>query len=75
MLEAEGGYDFVIRYDDHLARSLNLDEHILKFWAFEPDGEWHRIIDDSFFRDVDNNIIGGHVQSLSYFGVSAPERM
>ncbi len=72
-IDAKGGFDFTIRYDDHLARSMGIDESILKFWAYEPDGLWHRIKDDTFHRDTDNNLIGAHADSLSYFAVSAPE--
>lgn len=72
-VDALGGYDFTIRYDDHLAKSLGIDESVLKFWAYEPDGVWHRIKDDTFHRDIDNNLIGAHADSLTFFAVSAPE--
>ncbi len=72
-IQAKGGFDFTIRYDDVMAKGENINESILKFWAFEPDGQWHRITDSSFFRDTSNDLIGGHVDALTYLGVSAPE--
>ena len=66
------GVDLTVRYDDRLAASLRLDESNLKLWRFDA-GEWVRINDASFSRDVQNNLLSGHADSLSFFAVSAPE--
>jgi RNA polymerase sigma factor (sigma-70 family) len=67
-----GGVDLMVRYDDQLAAAENLDESILKLWAYDG-GSWRRINDESFSRDIDLNLIGGHVDGFEYFAVSAPE--
>ena len=66
------GVDLTVRYDDRLAASLRLDESDLKLWRFDA-GQWVRINDASFSRDVQNNLLSGHAHSLSFFAVSAPE--
>ena len=67
-----GAVDLLVRYDDGLAERLGLDENNLKLWRFH-DGEWLRINDDTFFRDIESNLIGGSAGDLEYFAVSAPE--
>jgi hypothetical protein len=62
----------MVRYDDQLAAAENLNESILKLWAYDG-GSWRRINDDSFSRDIGLNLIGGHVDGFEYFAVSAPE--
>jgi len=70
-IEAEGGFDITVRYNDVLAKSLGIREEILKFWAY--DGAWVRINDDTFHRDLTKNLIGGHFDHATFFAVSAPE--
>jgi hypothetical protein len=74
--DAEGviadGIDLSVRYDEGLAAELGLDESMLKLWAFN-DGKWLRVIDDSFWRDTDANLIGGNLDAMQFFAVSAPE--
>jgi hypothetical protein len=67
-----GPVDLLVRYDDALAAQLKLDENVLKLWRYH-DGQWIRIMDDSFTRDTDLNLIGGRADALEYFAVSAPE--
>jgi MYXO-CTERM domain-containing protein len=73
-----GGFDAVelsIRYDDGLARTLGLDEGILKLWQYDQTlGAWQRINDASFSRNTLDHILSGTAGGdLSYFAVSAPE--
>jgi RNA polymerase sigma factor (sigma-70 family) len=67
-----GAVDLIIRYDDALAAHLGLDENNLKLWRYD-DGQWLRINDETFFRDVNQNLIGGQAPSMEFFAVSAPE--
>jgi hypothetical protein len=67
-----GAVDLIIRYDDGLAAQLGLDENNLKLWRYQ-DGQWLRINDETFFRDVNLNLIGGTAESMQFFAVSAPE--
>ena len=68
-----GGVDLTVRYDDGLARELGLNEGSLKLWRY-GDGQWLRINDASFSRDVARNLLSGHSgPGLSFFAVSAPE--
>jgi RNA polymerase sigma factor (sigma-70 family) len=70
---AHGAVDLLVRYDDGLAAQLGLNENNLKLWRYS-DGQWVRIIDASFFRDTELNLIGGTAtEPFSYFAVSAPE--
>jgi len=70
---AHGAVDLTIRYDDGLAAQLGLNENNLKLWRYS-DGEWIRINDASFFRDTEQNLIGGTATDpFQYFAVSAPE--
>ena len=65
--------DLVVRYDDALASELGLNEGSLKLWQYES-GEWLRINDASFARDLQNHILSGNADpGLSFFAVSAPE--
>jgi RNA polymerase sigma factor (sigma-70 family) len=67
-----GAVDLLVRYDDALAAQLKLDENVLKLWRYH-DGQWLRIMDESFTRDTDLNLIGGRADALEFFAVSAPE--
>jgi hypothetical protein len=68
-----GGVDLTVRYDDGLARDLGLNEPSLKLWQYES-GEWQRINDSSFARDLANHTLSGHADpGLTFFAVSAPE--
>jgi RNA polymerase sigma factor (sigma-70 family) len=67
-----GHIGFTIRYDDLAAASLGVDESILKLWRYD-DGMWQRIDDESFGRDIEQNLIWGRTDDLSFLGVSAPE--
>jgi RNA polymerase sigma factor (sigma-70 family) len=68
-----GGVELVVRYDDGLAHDLGLNEGSLKLWQYES-GEWRRINDSSFARDLTNHILSGHADpGLTFFAVSAPE--
>lgn len=67
-----GHIGFTIRYDDLAAQALGLDESVLKLWRYD-DGIWQRIEDESFGRDVEQNLIWGRTDDLSFLGVSAPE--
>jgi RNA polymerase sigma factor (sigma-70 family) len=67
-----GAVDLMIRYDDALAAQLGLDENNLKLWRYH-DGEWLRINDESFFRDINLNLLGGSAGAMEFFAVSAPE--
>ncbi|MGH7178411.1 MAG: RNA polymerase sigma factor, partial [Tepidisphaeraceae bacterium] len=66
-----GGVDLAVRYDDMLAAKLGLDESSLKLWIY--DNGWRRITDSSFARDLNEHILYGHTDALTYFAVSAPE--
>jgi hypothetical protein len=67
-----GGFDLKIRYDSALAQQEGLDESILKLWEYN--GQWIRINDDTFWRDVEHHWIGGHADGpITFFAVSAPE--
>src|SRR5688572_99295 len=71
--ETEFGHvALTVRYDDLAASALGLDENVLKLWRYD-DGQWQRINDDSFGRDIDQNLVWGRTNDLSYFAVSAPE--
>ncbi len=67
------GIDLQVRYDDALAESLGLPENVLKLWVY--DGQWTRINDQSFLRDLENHTLRGSWTNgtIEYFGVSAPE--
>jgi hypothetical protein len=68
-----GGVDLTVRYDDGLARDLGLSEANLKLWQYD-DGQWLRINDASFARDLANHLLAGHASpTASFFAVSAPE--
>ena len=68
-----GAVDIVVRYDDGLAHDLGLNENSLKLWRYS-DGQWLRINDETFFRDVNNHILGGTAPAgFEFFAVSAPE--
>jgi hypothetical protein len=68
-----GGIDLAVRYDDALASDLGLNEARLKLWQFEQ-GQWLRINDGSFGRDMGHHILSGHAAAdLTFFAVSAPE--
>jgi RNA polymerase sigma factor (sigma-70 family) len=69
-----GDVDLAIRYDDGLAHELKLNENVLKVWRY-TDGQWVRIKDQTFWRDVDQNLIGATAPAggLQFFAVSAPE--
>lgn len=70
----DGAVDLTVRYDDGMARELGLNENSLKLWRYS-EGEWLRINDASFWRDVELNLIGGTAPpgGLDFFAVSAPE--
>jgi hypothetical protein len=70
-IEAKGGFDITVRYNDVLAKSLGIEEELLKFWAYN--GAWERINDESFHRDLTKNLIGAHFDHATFFAVSAPE--
>jgi RNA polymerase sigma factor (sigma-70 family) len=68
-----GAVDLLVRYDDGLAEQLGLNENNLKLWRYS-DGQWIRINDATFSRDVELNLIGGTAaDAFTYFAVSAPE--
>ena len=67
-----GAVDLLVRYDDALAADMRLDENALKLWRY-ADGQWVRINDASFTRDVHLNLIGGRADTLEFFAISAPE--
>jgi RNA polymerase sigma factor (sigma-70 family) len=64
--------DLTVRYDDGLAAALRLDEAVLKLWRYDG-GQWLRINDATFGRDLENHLLSGSTTSLSFFAVSAPE--
>jgi MYXO-CTERM domain-containing protein len=64
--------DVSVRYDDALAADRGLDELGLKLWRY-ADGEWSLVTGESFWRDVDHNLMGGQTNGLTFFAVSAPE--
>lgn len=68
------GIDLTVRYDDTLAASLGLHESVLKLWV-HTQGDWIRIMDDSFERDLARHSLSGSWSDgpIDYFGVSAPE--
>jgi RNA polymerase sigma factor (sigma-70 family) len=73
-----GGFDgaqLTVRYDDAMARTLGLDENILKLWRYDPAaGQWDRINDSSFIRDSLDHLLTGYAPGgFDYFAVSAPE--
>lgn len=61
-----------VRYDDAQAAALGLDESALKLWRYDG-SQWQRVTGKDFWRNTDANLIGGRVDSLQYFAVSAPE--
>jgi hypothetical protein len=69
-----GDVDIAVRYDDGLAHELGLNENVLKVWRY-TDGQWIRIKDQTFWRDVDQNLIGATAPAggFDFFAVSAPE--
>ena len=73
-LEAAGGMDLLVRYDDALAAQKGLNEGVLKLWKY--DGQWERLdFDPTFVRDgVDHTLfVHTDIGGMSYFAVSAPE--
>ncbi|HEV7302246.1 MAG TPA: sigma-70 family RNA polymerase sigma factor [Tepidisphaeraceae bacterium] len=64
--------DVSVRYDDALATNRGLDESGLKLWRY-ADGDWSLVTGQTFWRDVDNNLIGGKTDGLTLFAISAPE--
>jgi len=66
------GVDLTVRYDDGLAKSLGLNESVLKLWRYDGT-QWVRINDSSFARDLGNHLLSGHAEELTFFAVSAPE--
>jgi hypothetical protein len=73
LTKPDGGVDLFVRYDDGLARTLGLNENVLKLWQYEG-GAWQRINDGTFTRDVALDLIGGHAGAdVTHFAVSAPE--
>jgi RNA polymerase sigma factor (sigma-70 family) len=73
-LEAAGGMDLLVRYDDALAAEKGLNESVLKLWKY--DGQWERLdFDPTFLRDGPDHELSVHmdISGVSYFAVSAPE--
>jgi RNA polymerase sigma factor (sigma-70 family) len=74
-LQAAGGTDLLVRYDDALAAQLGLDESVLKLWKHE-DGQWTRLDhDETFLRDPNLHTLFVHtdLSDTTHFAVSAPE--
>jgi hypothetical protein len=74
-IDAAGGTDLLVRYDDALARELQLDENVLKLWKFQ-DGQWLRLDhEQTFVRDPSLHTLFVHtdLEGASFFAVSAPE--
>lgn len=74
-VEAAGGTDLLMRYDDALAAQLGLNESVLKLWKY-ADGEWQRLDGDaSFVRDPSLHTLFVHtdMEGAGFFAVSAPE--
>jgi hypothetical protein len=70
------GMDIQVRYDDAMADTLGLQEHILKLWEYNgATATWTRLDGEaSFARDTFNHIVSGRLSSdATYFAVSAPE--
>ena len=68
--------DIQVRYDDAMADTLGLPEHILKLWEYDATtAAWRRLDGDpAFARDTLNHILSGRISSdATYFAVSAPE--
>lgn len=60
-------------YDESFAEALGLDETILKLWVYD-DGQWIRIMDSSFSRNlIDHTLTGTYNGMPTFFAVSAPE--
>jgi RNA polymerase sigma factor (sigma-70 family) len=73
-LEAAGGMDLLVRYDDALAAEKGLSEGVLKLWKY--DGQWERLdFDPTFVRNGTDHTLFVHtdIDGMSYFAVSAPE--
>jgi hypothetical protein len=74
-----GGFESVdiqVRYDDAMAETLGLPEHLLKLWEYNgATSTWTRLDGDpAFARDTFNHILTGRLSSdASYFAISAPE--
>jgi RNA polymerase sigma factor (sigma-70 family) len=70
------GLDVQVRYDDAMADTLGLNEHLLKLWEYDPTAAaWRRLDGEpTFARDTLNHILSGHIGGgATYFAVSAPE--
>jgi hypothetical protein len=75
-LDAPGGMDLLVRYDEAVAAAKGLDEHVLKLWTYADATGWVRHdFDDTFVRDADRHTVYAHVagDGVTYFAVSAPE--
>ena len=60
-------------YDESFAEALGLNEKILKLWVYDH-GQWIRIMDDTFYRDLINHALTGtYAGTPQFFAVSAPE--
>jgi hypothetical protein len=70
------GADLSIRYDDAMARTLGLNEDLLKMWEYDGLAQsWQRLDHGpDFIRDTFDRILTGHANGeMTYFAVSAPE--
>jgi hypothetical protein len=70
------GVDLTVRYDDAMARTLGLNEDLLKLWEYDGTRQsWQRLdFDPNFIRDTFDHVLMGHANGeLTYFAVSAPE--
>jgi RNA polymerase sigma factor (sigma-70 family) len=74
-----GGFDAIdiqVRYDDAMAETLGLPEHILKLWEYNSaTATWNRLDGDPLFaRDGFNHLLSARFSSdMTYFAASAPE--